>query len=482
MEDLLIKIAYLALLILISAFFSFAEIALAASRRSRLQIALDKGETRAKRVMDMQEKPGSFFSVIQLGLNAVAILGGVVGDKTFSPYFEELFLLFMPANYAQSSAFFVSFFSVTVAFVIFADLIPKRLTFTNPEKIAMNCVGVMAFLIKAFGPLVTILDWCSSCLIRLLGGSAERKDRITSDDILASVGAGAAAGIIAPAELSVIENVFDLENRYITTAMTPRESIVFFLETETDEDIRRQLASASHSRYLVCREDLDHITGVISSKEVLRRVIDNQPMSLKDSAFVHPVQFVPDTLTLAEILKFFQKTSTDFAVILNEYAIVVGIVTLDDVMSTVMGDLVVTPEESQILKRDDNSWLVDGSTPTIDVAYTLDIDIPTEDRPYETLAGFIMYGLRRIPKRTDFIVYKGYRFEVMDVDANRIDQVLVTKLTKDGKVKKNEKPAPDTVLKTPSKGEGKASPAKSEKAEKPVDAAPAAPDADKAAS
>ena len=451
MESLLIQIAKLAALLLISAFFSFAEIALAASRRSRLQIALDKGDQRAKRVMEMQDKPGSFFSVVQLGLNAVAILGGVVGDTAFSPYFAALFKLFMPEAYADKSAFFASFFIVTVSFVVFADLIPKRLTFNNPERIALNCVGIMTLLIKVFRPLVVVLDWLSAFLIRLMGGTAERKDRITSDDILASVGAGAAAGIIAPAELSVIENVFDLENRYITTAMTPRESIVYFLDTEKEEDIRRQLASAPHSRYLVCKEDLDHITGVISSKSVLRRVIDNKPMSLTDPGFVQPVQFVPDTLTLAEILKFFQKTSTDFAVILNEYAIVVGIVTLDDVMSTVMSDLVVTPEESQILKRDDNSWLVDGSTPTIDVAYTLDIDIPTEDCPYETIAGFIMYGLRRIPKRTDFIVYKGYRFEVMDVDANRIDQVLVTKLGKDGKIKKNDKPAADTPIKAPAK-------------------------------
>lgn len=468
MEDLALKVGYLMALLLASAFFSFSEIALAASRRSRLQIALDKGDARAKSVMEMQDKPGPFFSVVQLGLNAVAILGGVVGDTAFSPYLESLFLLFMPADYAAKSAFFASFFLVTVTFVVFADLIPKRLTFNNPERTAMNTVGIMSFMIKAFGPLVTLLDWCSSVLIRLMGGTAERKDRITSDDILASVGAGAAAGIIAPAELSVIENVFDLENRYITTAMTPRESIVFFLETEKEDEIRRQLASAPHSRYLVCKEDLDHITGVISSKDVLRRIIDNKPMSLSDPSFVHPVQFVPDTLTLAEILKHFQKTSTDFAVILNEYAIVVGIVTLDDVMSTVMGDLVVTPEESQIMKRDEHSWLVDGSTPTIDVAYTLDIDIPTEDRPYETLAGFIMYALRRIPKRTDYIVYKGYRFEVMDVDANRIDQVLVTKLAKDGKVKKSNAPATETVLKAPAKP---GTPVKTEKGDKLADKA-----------
>lgn len=151
---------------------------------------------------------------------------------------------------------------------------------------------------------------------------------------------------------------------------------------------------------------------------------------MKEEGIIQPVQFVPDTLSLAEILEVFQRSRTDFAVILNEYAIVVGVVTLNDVMSTVMGDMVLTPEESQIVKRDDESWLVDGSTPTIDLAWALDIDIPTADKPYETAAGFIMYQLRKIPKRTDFINFRGYRFEVLDVDSNRIDQILVTRIKK----------------------------------------------------
>ena len=430
MQGFFLQVVYLIVLLLISAFFSFAEIALAASSRTRLQIASEKGDKRADLVMRLQDKPGPFFAVIQIGLNAVAILGGVVGDTVFSPFFEMLLVRIMPAHAASTTAFVLSFLIVTMAFVVLADLLPIRLTFNNPERSAMAAAPVMALLIKLLAPMVVILDWISAQLVKMMGGSPERNNKITPDDILASVSAGAAAGVVAPAELSVIENVFDLEHRTITTAMTPRESVDHFFTDDTEETIRRRLSKNPHSRYLVCDGDIDHVAGCITSKEILRRLLDNKPISLKEEGIIQPVQFVPDTLSLAEILEVFQRSRTDFAVILNEYAIVVGVVTLNDVMSTVMGDMVLTPEESQIVKRDDESWLVDGSTPTIDLAWALDIDIPTVDKPYETAAGFIMYQLRKIPKRTDFINFRGYRFEVLDVDSNRIDQILVTRIKK----------------------------------------------------
>ena len=153
--------------------------------------------------------------------------------------------------------------------------------------------------------------------------------------------------------------------------------------------------------------------------------MSDQPLSLKDDGLVHPVQMVPDTLTLSEILDNFKRTHSDIAVIINEYALVVGIITLNDVMSTVMGDLVNNEEESQILEREDGSWLVDGSTPVEDLERLLDVDSLPDDSAYETVAGFMMYMLRKIPKRTDRVVYGGYRFEVIDVDNNKVDQVLV---------------------------------------------------------
>ena len=317
MQGFFLQVVYLIVLLLISAFFSFAEIALAASSRTRLQIASEKGDKRADLVMRLQDKPGPFFAVIQIGLNAVAILGGVVGDTVFSPFFEMLLVRIMPAHAASTTAFVLSFLIVTMAFVVLADLLPKRLTFNNPERSAMAAAPVMALLIKLLAPMVVILDWISAQLVKMMGGSPERNNKITPDDILASVSAGAAAGVVAPAELSVIENVFDLEHRTITTAMTPRESVDHFFTDDTEETIRRRLSKNPHSRYLVCDGDIDHVAGCITSKEILRRLLDNKPISLKEEGIIQPVQFVPDTLSLAEILEVFQRSRTDFAVILN---------------------------------------------------------------------------------------------------------------------------------------------------------------------
>ena len=179
----------------------------------------------------------------------------------------------------------------------------------------------------------------------------------------------------------------------------------------------------------MCNEDIDHVIGCIDSKDILHRLLDGKSISVSEQGLIKPVQFVPDTLTLSEILEVFQRSREDFAVVINEYALVVGVLTLEDVMSTVMGDLVLTPEESQIVERDDNSWLVDGATPTVDLVSWLELDELPDSQNYETVAGFMMYKLRKIPKRTDRFDWGGYRFEVIDVDSNKVDQVLVTKLS-----------------------------------------------------
>lgn len=434
--DFYTQLFLLCVLIVFSAFFAFAEISLAGSRRARLQTLWDEGDARAKKVMDTQDKPGKFFSVVQIGINMVAILGGIVGESVFSPFFTEIYGKFLATQTAQQAGFVTSFVIVTFCFVMFADLLPKRLAISNPEKVAMLCTGPMKFLTVLFRPIVWFLEVISNTILTLIGVPTTRRDKITSDDILASVGAGAAAGVIAPSEQAVIENVFNLESRTVPSAMTARESVIYILIDDDDEEVMRKIKACPHNHFLVCDGSLDHVLGVVESKNILRLLLDGHPVSLKDPGLLQPVQFIPDTLTLSEILENFQKTRTDFAVILNEYALVVGIITLNDVMSTVMSDLVLTPDESQIVQRDDNSWLVDGATPTVDLIHELEIDELPESQAYETVSGFMMYMLRKIPKRTDKIDWNGFRFEVMNVDKNKIDQVLITKLSALTKAKK----------------------------------------------
>ena len=376
-----------------------------------------------------KENPGRYFSVIQIGNNMAAIMGGIVGESAFSPYFATAFEYFLSPESAAQLGFVCSFLLITCAVVLLSDLLPKRLAMNNPERNAILVSVPMHVIGLVLSPFVWVFDNVANALLKLFNVPLVPKEKLTSDDILATVSAGSDQGIIAPTEQAVIENVFNMENRPVTTAMTARESIVYFTLDESEADVRKQISQNPHNYFLVCDGDIDHVIGFIDSKDVLRRLLEGKPISITEQGLVQPVQFIPDTLTLSELLEMFQRSRGDFAVVLNEYALVVGIVTLKDVMSTVMGELVLTPEESQIIERDDHSWLVDGATPTVDLVYTLDLDELPDSQNYETVAGFMMYMLRKIPKRTDRFDWSGYRFEVIDVDANKIDQVLVSRLS-----------------------------------------------------
>ena len=418
----------IALLIVLSAFFSLAELSLAASRRLRLrQLAVD-GDMRADRVLKLQEAPGDYFTVVQVGQNAVAILGGIVGEGALSPTLSRLFSLWMQESTAQTVGFLCSFFIVTSLFILFSDLFPKRLGMAEPERWAVRVLTPMTWCMRIFKPVVWLYAKTADLIFKLLGIQTTRDERITSEDILAMTEAGTRAGVLAVREQQVIANVFELDSRTVGSAMTQRERIAFFLHDDPDEVIRARIAEEPFSTYPVCDGDIDHVVGYVDAKDLFQRVLNNQALSLKDENLVHKVLIVPDRLTLAEVLEQFRQVHEDFAVIVNEYSLVVGVVTLNDVMSTVMGDLVGPDDEEQIVKRDENSWLIDGVTPIEDVLRALHLDELPHDDEYETLAGFLMVMLRRVPRRTDSVNFGGYKFEVLDVDSYRIDQVMVSRL------------------------------------------------------
>ncbi len=418
----------IALLIAASAFFSLAEISLAASRRLRLRQLADDGDLRADKVLRVQEHPGPYFTVVQIGLNAVAILGGVVGEGAWSPYFVQFFLLWLSPAAAQTAAFIASFLATISLFLVFADLFPKRLGMNNPEQLAMRMVGPMQALTTLLKPVVWLFSKTTDGLFRLFGLPAQRDEKVTSADILALTEAGAQAGVLARREQQVIANVFELDTRTVSSAMTPRDRIAWFRRDDPDAVVRARIAAEPFSTYPVCDGVIDHVLGYVDAKDLFQRVLKNEPIPLTDEALLHKVLIVPDRLTLAEVLEQFRQAHEDFAVIVNEYSLVVGVVTLNDVMSTVMGELVSPPDEEQIVRRDENSWLIDGVTPITDVLRALQLEALPHGDEYETLAGFLMVMLRRVPKRTDAVTWGGYKFEVLDVDSYRIDQVMVTKI------------------------------------------------------
>ena len=419
----------IALLIAGSAFFSMAELSLAASRRLNLQQRADAGDARAARVLAVQAHPGDYFTVVQIGVNTVAILAGIVGEGAFTPHFEAALRLALAPEMAATLGFAASFASITSMFIVLADLVPKRLSMNEPERVAMALVGPMLLLCRLLRPLAWAFSALTEGLIRLLGLPAKRDETISHRDILALTEAGYQAGVVADEEQQVIENVFELDTRTVETVMTNRERIVFFSRDDDDALIRNRIAADPHSTYLICDGDVDQVVGYVDATDLFQRVLRDERLSLRGDAgmLVKKVLIVPDRLTLSEMLTQFRDAHEDFAVVVNEYSRVVGVVTLNDVMSTVMGALVAPHDEEQIVRREDGSFLADGITPIPDVERALGIEGWPNAGTYDTLAGFLMVMLRRIPRRTDVVEWEGWRFEVVDVDSHRVDQVMITR-------------------------------------------------------
>ncbi|WP_299075470.1 hemolysin family protein [uncultured Fretibacterium sp.] len=410
----------------ISAFFSLSGISLAASRRMKLRSIAEGGDARAARILSFQDQPGLFFTTVQIGLNAVAILAGIVGDSLLSPMIHGLLPDILGHALKGQVASAVPFVGVTLFFVLFADLIPKRIAMAVPEAVALRSIEGMRRVIFVLAPLSKIFNSLSSVICRAFGLPDKRRDDITSDDLYAMVEAGTMAGLLRKQEKDLIGNVFELDVRTVPSAMTVRENIVYLDLHEEEARVKEKIASAPHSTYIVCDKDIDHIVGYVDSKGLLERVVKGQSLQLDNGLDIRPPLIIPDTLTLAEAMDQFKGREENLAVVLNEYALVVGIITLQDIMMMLMGNLV--GEEEQIIKRDETSWLIEGATPIEDAMHVFEIEDFPESQNYETIGGFLTFMLRRIPHRTDSVVYGGYKFEIMDIDNYKIDQILVTRL------------------------------------------------------
>ncbi|MBB4013974.1 hemolysin family protein [Niveibacterium umoris] len=419
-------------LIVFSAFFSISEISLASARRIKLQAMLDNGEARAAQVMGLQEQPGYFFTVVQVGLNTVAILGGMVGEGALSPTFTRLVQLTgAGADMSASLGFLLSFVAITAAFIQFADLIPKRIAMAEPEQWAIRIVRPMRVLTVLMAPLVLVFNGVANLFFHLTGLPAAREDRVTTDDIVAMVDAGADSGALQGNEHQLIGNVLGFGERPVAAAMTPRDSVVFLDITEDAATLREKLMTGRAEDFLVCRERIDDVIGFLELRDLMPVLaagdIDNLPAVLSKLELRKPL-VVPDALNLADMLERFKDARNDFAVVVNEYALVVGTVTLDDLVHCLMDHIVVPQYDQQIVQRGPGSWLVDGMTPIGDVKGLIDVEYAPGEEGYDTAAGFMMYMMKRIPKRAEGFEFAGHRFEAVDIDNFKIDQVMVTRI------------------------------------------------------
>lgn len=427
-----VRILLILILIFICAFLSISEISLASARKLKLQVMADEGNQSALKVMKIQETSGDFFTAVQIGTNAVSILAGIVGDGIAAPYMESFIKEYVPSLSSQASFIggTISFILITGFFIEFADLIPRRIAMVAPEKISTTIISLMSFLIKLVKPLILIFNGTANVIFRIFDIPLVREERITYDDIFAMVDAGAEAGVVQKKEHSLIENIFELELRWVSSIMTTRDCIVYLTMSESEESIKNKIASNPHAKFLVCENDIDSILGYVSSKDILPRMLNGELSGLKNIREIYNKNLlvIPNTLTLSEALDRFNEAREDFAIILNEYGLVVGLVTLTDVVNTLMGDIVYQDFDDQIIERGEGSWLIDGATPVEDVKKVLvDINKFPEEDTYETIAGFMMYMLKTIPKKAATVNFENYTFEVVDVDKFKIDQLLVTR-------------------------------------------------------
>ncbi|WP_404344188.1 hemolysin family protein [Pseudoalteromonas mariniglutinosa] len=424
MSDLLV----IALLILISALFAMSEIAIAASRKIKLRVMVDEGSAKAAAVLSLQEQPGAFFAMIQIALNAIAILGGIVGEQALSPYVESIIVMFYQGPLLDQLSFMVSFFLITSLFILFADLLPKRVAMIMPEVVAVRVVSSMRWVSFALTPLVLFFNGLTNLILKLFKVPAEREDIVTTEDIVAMMDAGAEYGSLQKQEYDLIGNVFDLEARFLSSVMSPREQIVYFDINESSNDIARKIIEHPHNHFLVCTGNLDKLIGSVESKDILRQVLKGEAANINENMLSKDIFYLPETLSLSEALNAFKAAVQPFAVVVNEYALVVGIVTVKDLMKGFMGDLISHQGDELIIQRDEHSWLVDGLTPVVELAKVLDIEEFPEQMHYETVAGFLIYSMKRLPKRAEYIQFSGFKFEVVDVEGIRVEQLMVSKI------------------------------------------------------
>lgn len=415
-------------LIIISGFFSISEISLAAARKLKLEQLLSHGDERAALVLNLQTHPGRFFTTVQIGLNSVAILAGALGELAFEQPFSAFFSHISNGRMSSSWGSVTSFLLVTSLFILIADLIPKRIGMVMPEQIALRVVRPIQYCMLLFKPLIWMFNGLANFVFLILRLPAARAEEVTIEDIVALASAGAEAGVLAKEEHQLFENMLELEALTAPSTMTARENIVWLDRQDNFDTIKSKITTNPHAKYPVCIGSIDRVIGYIDTKDILSYILNGEEFSPRIDSLLRNVLIVPETLTLANILEQFKSTREDFALILNEYALIIGLITLNDVTGTLMGDMVSPQVEEQIIQRDDHSWLVDGVTTIGDIIRVLGIESFPDDEYYETIAGFMMYVLRKVPRRTDFIIHGGFKFEVVDIDNYKIDQLLVTKI------------------------------------------------------
>jgi Hemolysins and related proteins containing CBS domains len=428
---LAMDIALLFLLILLNGVLAMSEIALVSSRQSRLQKLADDGNPGARTALALQHEPSIFLSTVQVGITSVGILSGAIGDATLAvPLGEWLASVPALAPYARAISMTLVVCAVTYFAVVVGELVPKRLGLLAPERVAAVIAPPMHLLSLLARPLVWLLASSSTLLLRLLGARRVPDSSVTDDEIKILMSQGARAGVFHVSEQEIVANVLRLDQQRIREIMTHRKDLYLIDLNDEEAEIRKRLAASPFKRVVVCRDGLDDLVGVLRTSDLLKGAFSGEALNIE--AFVRPPLYVPASVNTTQLLETFRRAQQQCALLVDEYGELQGLVTLTDVLTSIVGDLPVfdTPEEQDIVAREDGSWLVDGGVTLERLRSVLQIAaaLPGEEEgAFHTLGGFIMYVLGHIPKTADHFEFAGLRFEVVDMDQNRVDKVLIAR-------------------------------------------------------
>ena len=426
------ELLILLLLILVNGILAMSEMAVVSARKARLQQWSEEGRAGAVAALALANAPLYFLSTIQVGITVIGILSGAIGEATVSKSLAENFAAITWLRpYADGMAFWIVVVAIAVFSLVLGELVPKRLALRYHEAIASAIARPMQWLSQAASPLVRLMSFASEVVLRLLGVRAAQASPVTKEEINILMEQGAQAGVFEKHEQALVSRVFRLDDQLIASAMTPRGDIEYFDLNESFEANRQKLLRSAHSRFVVCKGGLDEIVGILRAKSVLDAALEGKPFDFTSNAG-KPL-YVPDTLTMIELIEEFKKHRQHLALVVDEFGELQGLVTMNDIMETLVGDVATVEDASQpdIVRRDDGSWLVDGdiAIERFKEAMGLDHELPDEATgAYRTLGGLAMKLLGRVPKLGDRFTSDGYRFEVIDMDRNRVDKLLITKV------------------------------------------------------
>jgi len=414
-------------MILANAVFAMSEIAVVAARKVRLQQRAEDGDERAKAALALANHPARFLSTVQAGITLVGILAGAYGGATIAePLAAQIATVPQLAPYAEGLALGLVVAVISFLSLVFGELVPKNVALTNPETIASWVARPMMALARVGGPFVALLTGTTSQILRVFGVRAQSESHLTQDEIKAVISQGAESGVLEAAEESIVQRVLQLGDQRVAAIMTPRPDIEWIDVDASAEELREFLASHSHTTFVVCHSSLDNVLGTVRSADLL-------PMAMRGSidlrAVTQDALFVPDSMPAVQLLETFRSSHRHMALVMDEFGAVEGLVTVTDMLETLVGHLPANASEaaSSFVQRGDGSWLIDGSVSMEEVTARLALEElpPEEAGAYHTLGGFVMARLGRVPKAADRFDWGGHEFEVVDMDGRRIDKVMV---------------------------------------------------------